>query len=30
MLITRADTYQEIYDGFRWRVPERFNMAVAC
>ena len=30
VLITRADRYREIYDGFRWRVPERFNMAVAC
>ena len=30
MLITRAGSYQEIYDGFRWRVPERFNMAAAC
>ena len=30
VLITRADSYREIYDGFRWRVPERFNMAVAC
>ena len=30
VLITRAESYREIYDGFRWRVPERFNMAVAC
>ncbi len=24
------DRYHEIYDAFRWEVPERFNMAVAC
>lgn len=30
MLITRAATYKEIYETFRWNVPERFNMAVAC
>ena len=30
MLIKRADTYREIYDAFRWQVPARFNMAVAC
>src|SRR6516164_1963008 len=30
MLIRRAATYREIYDAFRWRVPARFNMAVAC
>src|SRR5207237_10654160 len=23
-------TYQEIYQGFRWRVPERFNIGTAC
>ena len=30
MLIKRAATYREIYDAFRWQVPPRFNMAVAC
>ncbi|HUL99609.1 MAG TPA: hypothetical protein VLU24_09405 [Mycobacterium sp.] len=30
MLIKRATTYREIYDAFRWQVPARFNMAVAC
>ena len=30
MLIKRAATYREIYDSFRWQVPARFNMAVAC
>jgi acetyl-CoA synthetase len=30
VLITRAATYKEIYETFRWNVPERFNMAVAC
>ncbi len=24
------DRYREIYEAFRWEVPERFNMAVAC
>jgi acetyl-CoA synthetase len=24
------DRYREIYDAFRWEVPERFNMAAAC
>jgi len=24
------DRYREVYDGFRWQVPARFNMAVAC
>jgi len=24
------DRYREIYDAFRWSVPERFNMAEAC
>ena len=23
-------TYQEIYQGFRWRVPESFNIGTAC
>ncbi|TMD75317.1 MAG: AMP-dependent synthetase [Chloroflexi bacterium] len=23
-------TYQEIYQGFRWRVPENFNIGTAC
>jgi len=24
------DRYREIYDAFRWEVPARFNIAVAC
>lgn len=24
------DRYREIYDGFQWQVPERFNIAAAC
>jgi acetyl-CoA synthetase len=24
------DRYREVYDGFRWEVPARFNMAAAC
>jgi len=24
------DRYQELYDRFRWEVPERFNIATAC
>ncbi len=24
------DRYQEIYQGYRWQVPERFNIAAAC
>jgi len=24
------DRYREIYDAFRWEVPERFNMGIAC
>ncbi|OAI53105.1 AMP-binding protein [Betaproteobacteria bacterium SCGC AG-212-J23] len=24
------DRYQELYDRFRWEVPERFNIAAAC
>ena len=27
MLITRANSYQEVYDAFRWRVPARYNIA---
>ena len=30
MLIQRAATYREIYNAFRWQVPARFNVAVAC
>jgi len=30
MLIKRSATYREIYDAFRWEVPARFNIAVAC
>src|SRR5260221_8024023 len=24
------DRYQELYDSFRWEIPERFNIAPAC
>ncbi len=24
------DRYREVYDGFKWQVPARFNMAAAC
>jgi acetyl-CoA synthetase len=24
------DRYQELYDSFRWEIPERFNIATAC
>jgi acetyl-CoA synthetase len=27
MLITRAGTYQEVYDAFQWRLPARYNIA---
>lgn len=27
MLISRADTYEEVYDSFRWQVPEFYNIA---
>lgn len=27
MLISRGETYEEIYNDFEWKVPERFNMA---
>jgi acetyl-CoA synthetase len=27
MLITRADTYEEVYAAFHWRLPQRYNIA---
>jgi len=27
MLITRANTYEEVYASFRWQLPERYNIA---
>ena len=24
------DRYEELYKGFRWHVPEHYNMAEAC
>ncbi len=30
MLIKHAGSYREIYDAFRWNVPQRFNIATAC
>ena len=26
----QAMTYESLVDGFRWQIPERFNLAVAC
>ncbi len=28
-MLTRADSYDEIREGFRWEIPPRFNMATA-
>ena len=30
MLIKHAGSYREIYDAFRWNMPQRFNIATAC
>ena len=27
MLIPRGDTYEDIHEKFKWKVPERFSMA---
>lgn len=27
MLLTRAETYDEVYNAFRWNIPDRYNMA---
>src|ERR1700751_5234406 len=29
-MLTAAATYDELYQNFRWEIPERFNMATAC
>lgn len=29
-MLERGKTYEEVYGRFRWRVPARFNMGVAC
>ena len=29
-MLTEAATYDELYRNFRWDIPDRFNMAVAC
>ena len=29
-MLERGKTYEEVYCRFRWRVPARFNMGVAC
>ena len=29
-MLTEASTYDELYRNFRWDIPDRFNMAVAC
>ena len=29
-ILPRAETYEEVYRGFRWPVPARFNIAEAC
>lgn len=30
MRIAARDDYDELHGGFRWLVPERFNIAQAC
>jgi len=27
MLVTKAPTYREVYEGFRWRLPAAYNIA---
>src|SRR6266853_2284432 len=29
-MLQRGDSYDEVYGGFRWALPERFNIGVAC
>jgi acetyl-CoA synthetase len=29
-LLKRGSSYDEVYGGFRWELPERFNIGVAC
>jgi acetyl-CoA synthetase len=29
-VLERGDSYDEVYGGFRWVLPERFNIGVAC
>ncbi len=29
-MLTETDSYDKLYSGFRWDIPARFNMAVAC
>jgi acetyl-CoA synthetase len=29
-MLRRGDSYDEVYGGFRWELPERFNIGVAC
>ena len=29
-MLTEASTYDELYRNFRWDIPDRFNIAVAC
>jgi acetyl-CoA synthetase len=29
-VLDRGNSYDEVYGGFRWRVPERFNIGVAA
>ena len=29
-MLRRTNSYEEVYRGFRWELPERFNMAVAA
>jgi acetyl-CoA synthetase len=29
-VLPRADSYEAVRDAFRWRIPARFNMGVAC
>jgi acetyl-CoA synthetase len=29
-MLQRASSYEEVYAGFRWNLPERFNIGAAC
>jgi hypothetical protein len=29
-MLTESATYDELYRNFRWDIPARFNMAMAC
>ena len=29
-MLQRGDSYDEVYGGFRWKLPVRFNIGAAC